>query len=93
MWLNGPTQWEDHKIGKKSVKNILIVIGKTSVKHLSNHAKSLPPKEKLQCGRRSRAILITIIAIVTTVIIIITMTNIIISIAIRSHLGSSVRAS
>jgi hypothetical protein len=22
MWLNGPTQWEDHKIGKKHKKNI-----------------------------------------------------------------------
>ena len=22
MWLNGPTQWEDHKIGKKHTKNI-----------------------------------------------------------------------
>ena len=22
MWLNGPTQWEDHKIGKKHAKNI-----------------------------------------------------------------------
>ena len=22
MWLNGPTQWEDHKIGKKHKKNL-----------------------------------------------------------------------
>ena len=22
MWLNGPTQWEDHKIGKKHKKNV-----------------------------------------------------------------------
>ena len=22
MWLNGPTQWEDHKIGKKHTKNV-----------------------------------------------------------------------
>ena len=22
MWLNGPTQWEDHRIGKKHKKNI-----------------------------------------------------------------------
>ena len=22
MWLNGPTQWEDHKIGKKHRKNV-----------------------------------------------------------------------
>ena len=38
MWLNGPTQWEDHKIGKKHKKNL----ARTGPNKNKNKAKAKP---------------------------------------------------
>ena len=39
MWLNGPTQWEDHKIGKKHKKNVKKPKAKAK-------AKAMQPREE-----------------------------------------------
>ena len=44
MWLNGPTQWEDHKIGKKHKKNVKKG-GPSKTPALSKAKAKQPPEE------------------------------------------------
>ena len=48
MWLNGPPQWEDHKIGKPSSRSRLSRIGTLS---LANDPEA-PEVSSFRCGRR-----------------------------------------
>ena len=44
MWLNGPTQWDDHKIGKKHKKNVKKG-GPSKTPALSKAKAKQPPEE------------------------------------------------
>ena len=43
MWLNGPTQWEDHKIGKKHKKNLARTHPKNKTKAKAKPMAKSPP--------------------------------------------------
>lgn len=43
MWLNGPTQWEDHKIGKKHKKNLARTHPKDKTKAKAKPMAKSPP--------------------------------------------------
>ena len=47
MWLNGPTQWEDHKIGKKHKKNVK--------KGGANNTTAAQAKAQAKAGAKSKS--------------------------------------